>query len=174
MTDGVVTVRRWDEGDVAAIVQACQDPEIPRWTTVPSPYTEQNAREWLESMPRSHGAAQDASFAVVDALDGRLLGAVGYVRFDWDNAIGEIGYWTAAPARGRGVATRAVRLLARWGFEELHLARVELIVHVANAASQRVAANAGFTREGVLRSYLDFKGERADVVIFSLLAGELG
>ena len=88
-------------------------------------------------------------------------------------SIVEIGYWVKAGARGRGVATRALALLARWAFDELGAARVELRAEPDNVGSQRVAEKAGFTREGVLRSVLDFKGRRRDAVMFSLLPGDI-
>ena len=76
-------------------------------------------------------------------------------------------------ARRRGIATRAVRLLARWAFDELAIARLELTCGPDNEASQRVAARCGFVREGVLRSHMPFKGGRRDTVLHGLLPGEL-
>ena len=87
---------------------------------------------------------------------------------------GHIGYWMAANARGRGLATAALRTLSRWAIEELGLGRVELATDPENLASQRVAEKAGFQREGVLRSMLPTReGPRRDGVMFSLLPGEL-
>jgi [ribosomal protein S5]-alanine N-acetyltransferase len=87
---------------------------------------------------------------------------------------GHIGYWCAADARGRGVTTRALRLLSKHSLEELGLERLELITDPDNRASQRVAEKVGFQREGVLRSHLLHPdGRRRDSVMFSLLPGEL-
>ena len=87
---------------------------------------------------------------------------------------GHIGYWCANEARGRGLTTRALRLVARFGLEELGLGRLELITDPDNLASQRVAKKVGFTREAVLRSHLLHPdGRRRDSVMFSLLPGEL-
>ena len=77
-----------------------------------------------------------------------------------------------APARGRGVAARATKLLSAWAFDVLHLARIEITVDPRNDASQRVALAAGFTQEGVLRSYQRFKDGRMDAVMFSRLPGD--
>ncbi len=101
----------------------------------------------------------------------RFLGAIGF-RLPAP-AVGEVGYWLAAPARGRGVATRAVRLLCAWAFEELSLARIQLHTLPGNVASERLAERAGFTREGLLRSFAEMKGRRVDINMFSLLPGEL-
>ena len=69
--------------------------------------------------------------------------------------------------------THAVRLIAQWAFQELGVARLELTCGPDNRASQRVAERSGFTREGVLRSHLPFRGGRRDTVVFSLLPSEL-
>ena len=84
-----------------------------------------------------------------------------------------VGYWLVPEARGRGAATQAVRLLARWAFAELGIARLELTCGPDNVASQHVAERCGFVREGLLRSHVPFKGARRDSVIYSLLPGEL-
>jgi RimJ/RimL family protein N-acetyltransferase len=78
-------------------------------------------------------------------------------------------------ARGRGVATRAVLLIARWAIRDCGLRRLQLRADIANAASQRVAEKAGFKREGVLRSvrYSERQGRRVDFAVFSLLPDEL-
>ena len=86
--------------------------------------------------------------------------------------IAEIGYHMAPEARGRGLATAALRLLSDWSFRTLPVARLQLTTHVANPASQRVAEKAGYTREAVLRSWADQRGERVDLIMYSLLPGE--
>lgn len=89
-----------------------------------------------------------------------------------DQARAAAGYWLARDARGRGVATRTLRLLARWAFDHLAVARLELTCAPDNIASQRVAERCGFVREGVLRSHIRFQGGRRDSVMFSLLPSE--
>ena len=81
----------------------------------------------------------------------------------------------AREARGRGVATRALRLAARWILGHEGIERLQLRTDALNVPSQRVAEKAGFRREGVLRSvhYNPRLGRRIDFVMFSLLPGEL-
>ena len=116
----------------------------------------------------------NATFGIhVDGIDG-VVGGIG-VRFlsDLDDGCAEIGYWVAAEARGRGVATAATRAAARWAFGAVpELARIQLRADVENVASNRVAEKAGFTREGVLRAqrYNARLGRRADFAMWSLLA----
>ena len=109
-----------------------------------------------------------ASLFVEVRAENVALGGASLYHVDLAQARAAAGYWVAPQARGRGVATRAVRLLARFAFTELGVARLELTCAPDNAASQRC----GFVREGVLRSHLPFKGGRRDTVVFSLLPGE--
>jgi RimJ/RimL family protein N-acetyltransferase len=165
--DGFV-LRSWREDDVPAIHAACQDPEIQRWIPlIPRPYELEHARAFVAD-ELGLGPYQ---FAIEAA--GRVVGSIG-VRVDEASATGHIGYWCAADLRGRGIVTRALLRLCRFGLEDLHLARLELIADPDNAASQRVAEKAGFRREAVLRSHmLHPDGRRRDSVMFSLLPGEL-
>jgi RimJ/RimL family protein N-acetyltransferase len=154
------------------VVAACQDPEIPRWTTVPSPYGESDARAWMAGHEAMRREGRGACFAIADSAQDRLIGAIDLVVTSWPHACGEIGYWLARERRGHGLAVRAVRLLSAWAFTALGLLRLEILAEPENAPSQGVAERAGFRREGVLRSYRELKGTRRDYVLFSLLAGE--
>jgi len=157
------------------MVEACQDAEIPLWTAVPDPYTEADARAWVRGDPVEGEPPGDrVSFAVAAPDDDeRLLAALSVQRI-FRGGTGEIGYWAAPWARRRGVMTRAVRLLAQWSFEEFELHRIEIIVAVENAASNRVAEKAGFTNEGRLRQYRANKGIWRDHYMWSALRGEFG
>jgi RimJ/RimL family protein N-acetyltransferase len=172
--DGTVLLRAWRDKDVEQMVEACADPEIPRWTAAPDPYTEADARDWVAGRPVADEPPGDrVSFAIADARDDtRLLGAISVMRMK-RGATGEIGYWAAPWARGRGVMTRAVQLLARWAVDEFELRRVEMLIAVENAPSLRVAEKAGFTKEGVLRQVREAKGVWRDHAVFSVLPGEI-
>jgi RimJ/RimL family protein N-acetyltransferase len=168
LRDEELLLRPLSEDDVPAVVAACQDRELARFIPgFPSPYTENHARIWIESRPSLDKAR---TFLIVDATGGQLYGAI-EVRL---GEVGSIGYWIAAEARGRGIATRATRLLSEWALTEGAVERLELTTHPENAASQRVAEKAGFTREGTLRSHVRFPDGRRDSVMFSLLPGDLG
>jgi RimJ/RimL family protein N-acetyltransferase len=172
LADDVVAMRPWRHGDLAELVEACQDPEIPRWTAVPSPYGERDAREYLARAEIDRRSGRELGLAVVDAGDGRLLGSCGLARFDWQDHKVEVGYWVAADARRRSVGWRSTALLSRWAIEALGMERVELLANPVNEASQRLALRAGFTQEGLLRAYRRRKGQREDLIMFSLLAGD--
>jgi RimJ/RimL family protein N-acetyltransferase len=173
LIDSPTALRPWRDSDIAGLVSACQDQEISRWTRVPWPYGESDARAYLMQRYDSMQAGTTAPFAIVSAAEDQLvLGSISLMRLDWDHARGEVGYWLAREARGRGHVTRAVRLICTWGFQALRLERIDLLAATDNAASQRVAERAGFRREAVLRSYMTGRDGRQDMVVFSLLVGE--
>lgn len=132
-----------------------------------SPYTEEDAREFIR------GEFRPDHQALAVEVDGRVVGGIG-MGVNPNDYRATVGYWVAAEARGRGVCTRALRLLSRHALEELELQRVDLVTDPDNVASQRVAEKVGFRREGVLRAHLRHPGGRIrDSVMFSLLPGEL-
>jgi RimJ/RimL family protein N-acetyltransferase len=173
--NGPTALRPWRDTDLSWVVQACQDPEIPRWTSVPSPYGESDARRFLLRRHDWLQAGTEASFAIVTSedIDHGLLGCVSLLRFAWADRRCEVGYWLAREARGHGHATRAVAAISAWGFHELGLERIELHAAAGNPPSQRVAERSGFTREAVLRSSFESKRGRLDMVVFGLLPEEL-
>jgi RimJ/RimL family protein N-acetyltransferase len=168
LRDDDLVLRPWVEDDVPALVEACNDPEIPRWIpAIPSPYTVENARAFVR------GEIQPEVDHLAITMRGAVVGAIG-IGVNAANRRGTIGYWVARPARGHGVCTRALRLLSRWALAELGLQRLELVTDPDNVASQRVAEKVGFRREGVLRSHMSHPdGRLRDSVMFSLLPGEL-
>lgn len=172
LIDGPTALRPWRDLDIPALVAVCQDPEIARWTRVPSPYGEADARLYLQQRHDSLRSGASAPFAVVATDDGRLLGSTSLLRFSWVDARAEVGYFLAREARGQGHAVRALGLICAWGFGSLGLERIDLLAATGNAPSQRVAERAGFTREAVLRSYFPSRQGRLDMVAFGLLAGE--
>lgn len=163
LEDGDVAVRPLFEADVPALAAAARDPLVPYYTHVPEDYTEEHAREFI--------ARGGNNYAIADADTDQILGVVGFLLMD--QARGNFGYWVGKDARGRGVATRALRLLTRWAAEEHGLARLQLIVEPENLASIRVAEKAGFRREGLLRSYIELRGARRDVYMYALLSEDL-
>jgi RimJ/RimL family protein N-acetyltransferase len=169
LVDGPTALRPWRDSDIRGIVAACQDPEIARWTPMPVPYGEVDARAFLLQRYDAIHTGACAPFAIVSTDRGQLLGSVALNRPDWRNARAEVGYWLAREARGAGHATRAVRLIAAWGFQTLGLERLDLHAATDNGASQRVAERAGFSREALLRSYMRGRHGRETMVAYGLL-----
>jgi RimJ/RimL family protein N-acetyltransferase len=171
LADEAVALRPWTQVDVDELVRCCNDPLVRRFISViPAPYTAEDARAFVARTVM----VGELNLAVTDRATGALLGAVGVGVKPWDAGMAEIGYWLAPEARGRGAATRALRLLSRWTLREWPIGRLHLMADIDNTASQAVAERAGFTREGVHRkARFAPGGVRTDMVIFSLLEGEL-
>jgi RimJ/RimL family protein N-acetyltransferase len=147
LSDGVLTLRAKSGVDADALTAVCQDPEIARWTRVPTSYRRADALAWIAGSELELAAGTSIDWLAVDRDDG-VLASVGLMDIDRAKGTGEIGYWVAREARGRGVATRAVRLVRDWAASELGLTRLEILAHEDNAASLAVARAAGFTQAG--------------------------
>ena len=175
LTDGLVTLRPWgEEGDVEALVDACNDRAIAEFLDIiPQPYTKSDALAYIAGTREGWASGTTSNFAVVTR--GPPIGSIGARWLPEPEDGLEVGYWVAAQARGQGLCTRALRLVSGWLLEEHGVMRIQLRADEENAASKRVAENAGFIREGVLRSsrYNARLGRRVDFVMYSLLPGEL-
>jgi RimJ/RimL family protein N-acetyltransferase len=166
--DGVISLRPWRAADAPAVHEACQDPEIPRFVPVPQPYTLDDARWFVANALEESTAGPSAHFAIVDPGTDRMLGAISrHGPRPESRHRAAIGYWLAPWARGRGVATRAVRLLVDWSFATTGIIRMELYTDVANERSGRVALRAGFEAEGLRRRWdIDRDGRPLDAAFY--------
>jgi RimJ/RimL family protein N-acetyltransferase len=159
--DGVV-LRAPDDDDASWITEASNDPDIARFVVGTPP-------------PRRWESSTDAEFVIADAAHAEPLGLIWLRIAERDPGLAAVGYWLRPEARGRGAATIALQLIARWAFNEVGVQRLELTTAPENVASQRVAERVGFTREGVLRGLIATKNNgRQDSVMFSLLRADLG
>jgi RimJ/RimL family protein N-acetyltransferase len=148
-----VRLRAHTEADVPRIVQACSDEQARYWlATLPHPYTEQTAREFVRSRRLGESLGQSVTWAVADRDDDCLLANVAVFRLDdvVNPTGGEIGYWAHPDARGRGIVGEAVDLVVAHAFTPVPaggLGRHRLQIGAAwsNAASRQVAERAGFT-----------------------------
>jgi RimJ/RimL family protein N-acetyltransferase len=144
------------------------DPAVQRFTLFPVPPPPGFAADWLARYEAGRADGTREAFAIAGER-GRFLGVALVVEHDATARTAELGYIVAPEARGRGVATRALRLLTEWTFANLDPLRVELRISADNAASGRAAARCGYVREGVLRSVYFKHGERSDLEIWSRL-----
>ncbi|MFI5873200.1 GNAT family N-acetyltransferase [Streptomyces sp. NPDC051445] len=150
-TDDGLLLRPWRDEDVPAVYTAFQDPAMHQWH-IRAADSEEEVAGWIEEWRTNWAQERSAQWAVVDADTGDLLGRVALRSIVLTEGVAEIAYWTTGAARGRGVAPRATTALTRWAFDEIGFHRLELMHAVANEASCRVAAKAGFTLEGTRRS----------------------
>jgi RimJ/RimL family protein N-acetyltransferase len=156
------------ESHLGPLTALIADPEVQRYTLIPVPAPPDFARSWIGGYEQGWRDGTRAGFAIVSA-GGEFLGVALAVRIDQEAGTVELGYIVAPEVRGRGVASRALELLTEWAFAELGALRIELRISADNIASSRVAARAGYVREGVLRSTHFKRGMRDDTEIWSRL-----
>ena len=173
LADGVVSLRRWRDGDAGCLEEAATDPVIPRYTTVPPTYDASAARTYVRRQWRRVETGEGLSLAIARGSDDAAVGSVVLLARPQADVVG-IGYWLVPRVRGGGLATRAVTLLAGWAIDVLGIVRVEAWVEPGNVASERVLARAAFVREGVLRSFLVLADGRSDATVFARVAGSGG
>jgi [ribosomal protein S5]-alanine N-acetyltransferase len=170
LTGALVRLRPFRLEDAAAVARACRDPDITAFTMMPEGLTVDDARGWiatgLEWWPRGI-----ARFAITILPEDGCVGQVG-VQFDFAMRRAEAFYWVAPEFRGLGAASEALTLVTRWAFTDHGIVRAQLVTHLSNGASQRVAERCGFRREGVLRAWEPVKGSQPDVVMWSRLASD--
>jgi len=169
--DGPFVARQVEERDIPIVAPAFRDPGIGGENGMP-PFDEDELRRvWREQIPALRARGVLFPYVIEDTTDGSIMGGVTLRHFDPMRGVIEIGYWLFERARGRGLATRAVRAVAREAFAS-GIWRIEAHVRIGNDASERVLERAGFTREGVKRRLLRHDGGRVDATAFSLLADE--
>ncbi|MEN8173397.1 MAG: GNAT family protein, partial [Chloroflexota bacterium] len=171
LTNGTITLRPVQLDDVSTMTQAVHEsiPAIMPWMGWCHPdFSEAEARIWISSLPAAWRAGTQYAFAITDTQDGTFLGGCGLNHINRIYRLANLGYWVRTSAAGRGIATQATRLLARFGIERLNLLRAEIVVAVDNHASLRVAEKCGAAREGVLRNRLIVRGNILDAVMHAL------
>jgi RimJ/RimL family protein N-acetyltransferase len=176
---GQFTLRPLGEADIDAIYQSCQDPLIPRFTTVAENFTMELAQAFVhEKTPRLfterkaiHWALtidKDVSPAALKVAGETFLGPFSIHGIEEHNHIGEIGYWLNKDVRGYGYATIGCQMLTSFAFETLGFRRLAGIVDADNEASKTVLLNAGYSHEGLMKSRVTgADGSQIDMDLFA-------
>jgi RimJ/RimL family protein N-acetyltransferase len=178
-----LVLRPFDEDDAPALAEMMNDEQVVAWTTVPHPYTEADAREWITRLaPDERTGGRGIVLAVTEFLTQRLVGIVHLRHTDWRVRASEIAYVVAPWARGEGYASEAALATAQWLFHDQKFERLELRTAADNTASQQVAQKIGCISEGVLRNAWIARARtddgtwtevRTDVIVWSLLPEDL-
>ncbi|MDH6126485.1 GNAT family N-acetyltransferase [Kitasatospora sp. GP82] len=151
-----LVLRPWREEDVAALVAVYRDPVLRQRSTARVENDADGAR-WVAAEQQGWATGDRLGFAVLEAQPGsaqsELVANVVLKGVAPGRPSAEVGYWTAAHARGRGVAPRALEALTAWAFDTFvadGLERLELLHQVDNLASCRVAQKARYGFDRVL------------------------
>lgn len=156
-TTGALSLRPWQLDDTATLVEAHRDPALRHWS--PNFIADETAaRQWIQAQAGLAEAGERFGFAVVECGPqnqeiGRPVGHVGVkMTSEFHAAAAEVGYWTAAETRGRGIAARALEVVSQWalGDRKQRLERLELLHAVDNEASCRVAVKCGYRLDRIL------------------------
>ncbi|HEV2911734.1 MAG TPA: GNAT family protein [Pyrinomonadaceae bacterium] len=177
LTDGQLLLRPYRAEDTQALYDAVRESieELALWMPwCHADYAIEESRAFIMSRDEARAKHEDYSFGIFDAQTLRYLGGVGLNHFSSEHGYANLGYWVRTGCTGRGIASAAARLTAHFGFEELGLHRIEIVVAVENTGSRRVAEKTGAMREGVLRKRLLLHGQPVNAVMHSLVAEDLG
>ena len=170
---GRVVLRPFEDHDVTMVRELSTDPYVPLIGTLDACCDEAGALAYIDRQHSRHREGTGYSFAIAENESGRALGMIGLWLRDRTRGRArgraQAGYAVVPSMRGRSVGTDALRALIpfAWGFPELH--RLELHIEPSNAASFAVAERAGFSHEGVLRSYQEIGGRRRDLASYALV-----
>lgn len=172
-TDGVVTVRPWQTDDADAAWLAIEESRAELRAWLPGAGGVANVDQVRQYIAATHqwrltGAAYD--FVIESRPAGEFLGGCGLSQINRNHRFCNLYYWVRTGRTRQGIARRAIRLVARFGLEQVGLQRVEIVVQVGNRASMQAAEQAGALREGVLRRRLVNQGAGVDAFMYSLVA----
>lgn len=167
LVDELVTLRAHVPGDVDAMLEMAHDPDMIRWTAIPTPHTREMSEHFaLEHIPAGWNEGTSRGWAI--EVDGRYAGNVDLRQ----EPIADIGFALHPWARGRGVMVRAVRLAVDWALNNTAVEVVHWRAHVGNEASLRVAHAAGFTLHGTSPGILHERGRVLDAWTGSIRFGD--
>ncbi|CAN2178138.1 RimL Acetyltransferases, including N-acetylases of ribosomal proteins [Candidatus Nanopelagicaceae bacterium] len=167
---GLVTLRPSAEKDIDSIFNACQDPLIPAFTTVPANYTLDHAIDFVRSDPFSFSERRELRFIIDygNGSDMQFAGVISLHTINIKNHTAEIGYWMEKSMRGKGVGTIAAKMITDYGLRSLGFRRIDGLADVENAASQKLLTSAGFQKEGILRNKVTRDdGRQIDMALFA-------
>jgi RimJ/RimL family protein N-acetyltransferase len=177
LSDGVIDVRPWRDGDAVALHEAARESiaTVGQWLPwLTANYSLTDSEDWVSDSARHWRQGTEFRFGVFEpGPGGRCLGGAGLNHLNAVHGIGNLGYWVRSTGTGRGIGSRAARLVARFGLTTAGLGRVEILTACDNLASQRVAARIGARFEGVLRDRLQVHGQRIPARLYALVREDL-
>ncbi len=173
---GTITLRPSRESDIESIYQACQDPLISHFTTVPANYTLEQAQSFVRHLdPEGLQSKREIRF-IIESNHGAAPAMAGVISFhspNFNNKVAEIGYWVTKEFRGKAIATTAVKMLTNFGFETMGWNRIEAMIDHENEASKKVITRAGYGHEGLLRQrVIRTDGAVIDMDVYALVQAD--
>jgi ribosomal-protein-serine acetyltransferase len=177
LTDGELLLRPLQRTDREALFEAVIEsvPQVSPWLPwCHSGYAIAETDAFIESCITAWLQQAYFPFAIFDARTGQYLGGTGVNHIERMNRLGNVGYWIRTSATRRGVASKAVRLVAKFAFETVQLVRLEIVVRPDNVASRRAAEKSGAKLETIARNRIFHHGKACDAALYSLIPADLG
>lgn len=176
LVDDRLRLRPWRSDDAPMLVEAVQESiaSVGHWLPwCHANYGLDDAQGWIALCRSGWHRGKFFSFPIFDANSGTLLGGIGLNQLNAEHRSANLGYWIRQTGQGHGFATAAARLLAGFGFEQLGLIRIEIIVLPENLPSRRTAEKIGASFEGIARNRLWTGGQAHDAAVYSLIEADL-
>lgn len=176
LTNGNIILRPCFPHDAEALYAAIRESiaDMSSWAPwCPPDYSMAHCKSWLESRSDAWSKGNEYDFIIFDAIGSSLLGGCGIYEINRTHNYANLGYWVRSSQTGKGVATAAAILLAKFGLDTLGFTRIEIVAAVDNNASQRVAEKAGAKREGIERNRHVLHGKIHDAIMFSLVPEDI-
>ena len=173
LTGEGIVLRPFRDADLQQFVAAVQESAntLGAWMSWWKPdYSEQDAREWFDACAKEIAAANNYDIGIFLADDSKLVGGISINHIDHANKFGNIGYWVRESMQNCGHCTKAVARIARFGFDELGLMRLEIIVLVDNVPSRRVAEKCGAKLDCIADNRLVLNDRSLPAAVYALLA----
>jgi ribosomal-protein-serine acetyltransferase len=176
-TDGHIILRPYTLEDVDALYEAAIESVETVYPWLPwcrPDYRREESEEWIKAQIENWDKLVDNSFAIFDNEGKRYLGGCGLNEIRPDRRYANLGYWVRKSEEGKGIATRAARLIGRIGVEHFQICRIEVVAAIGNFGSQRVAEKAGAFREGIIRNRIFLDGKLHSAVLYSFIPADFG
>jgi ribosomal-protein-serine acetyltransferase len=176
LVDGRLLLRPWRSTDAGELHDAVRESvaSVGRWLPwCSADYGLERAEAWVAQCRDHWRSGEQLAFAVRDAASDELLGGCGLNQFNAMHRSANLGYWVRTSRQGQGIASAAARLVARFGFGELGLVRIEIVTLPDNRASRRVAAKLGAVFEGMARQRLWAWHRAHDAAVYALIPADL-
>ncbi|WEN13799.1 GNAT family N-acetyltransferase [Rhodanobacter sp. AS-Z3] len=176
LSDGRLLLRPWRESDARLLVEAVDESvrSVGRWLPwCRAGYEVADALSWVALCRAGWAAGEHFAFPIFDVASSQLLGGVGLNQINKQHRSANLGYWVRETCQRSGVAVAAARGIARFGFEQLGLARIEIVILPDNLASRTVAERLGARFEAVARQRLWINDHAHDAAVYGCIPQDL-
>ena len=164
-----VRLREREVEDLPRLNEMFCDPDVLAGLMIPFPQPMAGIREWYESTRNR----EDQVHFVIQTTAGEPIGICGLQEIDYRARRAVLGIWIGKPHWNQGLGTDAMRVLCRFGFDQMNLQRITLSVYEPNERARRVYEKVGFKLEGTLRRAQFVGGRHVDEHVMGLLSEEL-